>query len=161
MLPRSALSGYGGVQLESMVHGASGVGLVVLLYDTLTDELTQAQLLLANKKYQDCGRHCAKALTILAGLRETLDFERGEPVSSQLLAFYNAVTSKIMAAQVRRDPSGLAQAIELITSVRDAWRQLAANQGSPGLTKVTAIRRVDDLQSSAAAPSGAGVAAVC
>jgi len=144
-----------------MVHGATGVGLVVLLYDTLVDELTQAQLLLANKKYQDCGRHCAKALTILAGLRETLDFERGEPVSGRLLAFYNAVTSKIMGAQVRRDPTCLAQAIELVASVRDAWRQLAASQGSSGPTKVTAIRCVDGLQSSAAAPSGAGVAAVC
>lgn len=161
MLPRSALSGYGGVQLESMVHGASGVGLVVLLYDTLIDELTQAQLLLSDKKYQDCGRRCAKALTIVAGLRETLDFENGEPVAGKLLAFYNALTSKIMGAQVRRDAACLGEAVQLAASVREAWRHLEKSRGAQSSTKVTAIRLVDGLQSSAVAPSGAGVAAVC
>jgi len=158
---RFAISQYGGVHIDSIVHGASGTGLVVLLYDVLVDELTQAQILLTNRSYQACGERCARAITIIAGLRETLDFERGEPVSGKLLAFYNALTSKIMGAQVRRDPAWLGEALRLADSVREAWRSLEESRRHRTSAEVTATRRVDDLQSSAAASSGAGVAAVC
>ena len=110
------------------------------------------------KEYRDCGQQCARALTILAGLRETLDFEQGEPVASGLLRLYNSVTSKIIGAQTRRDAAWLGEAKVTLESVREAWAELAA-RNVPVRSKAVTSGYVDAPKASAVAPSGAGVAA--
>jgi flagellar protein FliS len=161
MALRSVLKGYSDSHIDAMVHGARGAQLVVILYDHLVDVLGQAKLHMQRKEYRECGTHCAKALTIVAGLRETLDFERGEPVASELLDFYNAITLKIMGAQTRRDPAWLGEAYELVMSVREAWRQLADAQSTPSTKGFATVGQVGDDRSSAVALSGAGVVAAC
>ena len=158
MAPRSVLKAYTDVQIESVAHGGRGVELVVSLYDGVIDSLSQAHLFMERKEYRDCGRQCSRALTILAGLRETIDFENGEPVASSLLKFYNAVTSKIIGAQTRKDAAWLLQASQHLKSVREAWVELAS-QRPPKSQSVVIPSSVDTSRSSAAVPSGAGVAA--
>jgi len=158
MAPHSVLKAYKDVQIESVAHGGRGAELVVMLYDGILEALGQARLFMERKQHFECGRQCSKALTILAGLRETLDFEHGEPVASNLLSFYNSVTSKIIGAQTRKDDAWLDEAVALVQSVREAWAQLAiqaATASKPALTP----GHVDTSRSSAVVPSGAGVAA--
>jgi len=158
MAPHSVLKAYKDVQIESVAHGGRGAELVVMLYDGIIEALGQARLFMERKEYRDCGRQCSKAMTIIAGLRETLDFEHGEPVAGNLLSFYNVVTSKIIGAQTRRDDAWLREAVDLVKSVREAWAQLAIQAAVASKPAVTP-GHVDTSRSSAVVPSGAGVAA--
>jgi flagellar protein FliS len=158
MAPHSVLKAYKDVQIESVAHGGRGAELVVMLYDGILESLGQARLFMERKEYLECGRQCTKALTIIAGLRETLDFEHGEPVASNLLSFYNVVTSKVIGAQTRRDDAWFREAVELVKSVREAWAQLAIQAAVASKPAVTP-GHVDTSRSSAVVPSGAGVAA--
>ena len=161
MAPRNSLKMYQDVQIESVAHGGRKADLVVVLYDHLIQHLAEAEILMGNNNFLEAGRRCSKALTIIAGLRETLDFEHGEPVAGNLLKFYNAVTSKVIGAQTRKDASWLAEAAALVRSVREAWAQLAS-QADEGLVRspmAVSSRHVDAVEASAAALSGAGVAA--
>ncbi len=158
MAPHSVLKAYKDVQIESVAHGGRGAELVVMLYDGILEALGQAELFMERKEYRDCGRQCSKAMTIIAGLRETLDFEHGEPVASNLLSFYNVITSKIIGAQTRRDHGLLEEAAALVRSVREAWAQLAIQAAVASKPAVTP-GHVDTSRSSAVVPSGAGVAA--
>jgi flagellar protein FliS len=158
MAPHSVLKAYKDVQIESVAHGGRGAELTVMLYDGILEALGQARIFMERKDYRDCGRQCSKALTIIAGLRETLDFEHGEPVASNLLSFYNVITSKIIGAQTRRDHGLLEEAAVLVRSVREAWAQLAMQAAIASKPAVTP-GHVDTSRSSAVVPSGAGVAA--
>jgi flagellar protein FliS len=158
MAPHSVLKAYKDVQIESVAHGGRGAELVVMLYDGILEALGQAQHFAYRREYRDVGRQCSKALTILAGLRDTLDFEHGEPVASNLLSFYNIITSKIIGAQTRREYGLLDEAVSLIRSVREAWAQLAVQAAVVSKPAVTP-GHVDTSRSSAVVPSGAGVAA--
>ena len=158
MAPHSVLKAYRDAGMQSVAHGGEGVDLVVALYDGVIDAIGQASIFMDRKEYRDCGRQCSRALTILAGLRETLDFEQGEPVASGLLRLYNSVTSKIIGAQTRRDAAWLGEAKVTLESVREAWAELAA-RNVPVRSKAVASGYVDAPKASAVAPSGAGVAA--
>jgi flagellar protein FliS len=158
MAPRSVLKAYQDADMQSVAHGGRGVDLVLALYDATIDAIGQAEILMSRQEYRDCGRQCSRALTILAGLRETLDFEQGEPVASSLLRLYNSVTSKIIGAQTRRDVTWFQEAKATLSSVREAWAELAART-TPVRTKAVISGYVDAAQASAVAPSGAGVAA--
>ena len=158
MAPHSVSKAYRDVEAESVALGGRGVDLVLALYSGVIDAIGQAEIFMSRKEYHDCGRQCSRALTILAGLRETLDFERGEPVASSLLRLYNSVTSKIIGAQTRRDVTWFQEARVTMGSVREAWAELAAST-TPVRSKAMISGYVGAPQASAVAPSGAGVAA--
>ena len=157
MAPPSVLKAYRDVDLQSVAHGGRGVDLVLALYDGMIDAIGQASIFMERKEYRECGRQCSRALTILAGLRETLDFERGEPVASALLRVYNVAASKIIGAQTRRDASWLGEARSTLESVREAWAQLSARGTGPAEAVIAGY--VGAGKATAVASSGAGVAA--
>jgi len=157
MAPRSVLKAYQEVSVQSVAQGGRGVDLVVALYDGMIDAIGQASVLMERKEYRGCGQQCSRALTILAGLRETLDFEHGEPVASALLRVYNVATSKIIGAQTRRDASWLNEARSTLESVRQAWAELSARGAVPA--EAVTAGYAGAVKATAVAPSGAGVAA--
>ena len=159
MAPKSLLKMYQDVQVESLAHGGRRVDLVVVLYDHVVESLREAKVFLEASDYLECGRRCSKALTIIAGLRETLDFEHGEPVASNLLKFYNVVSSKIIGAQAQKNVALLTEANELVESVRSAWIQVSSTSQTLGAEPAASSKIADASRVSAAAPSGAGVAA--
>ena len=141
MSPASALRAYQAVRSVSMAHGGKGAELVVMLYDGILESLHKIKGHTERKEWREAGQQYARALTIVAGLRETLDFDRGQPVANQLLEFYNAMTSQLVKAQASRDVVLLQNCIDLIANVRDSWGQLAA-QSSPAPVGVV-VRRVN------------------
>jgi len=119
--------------------------------------LVAGKACLERKEYREVGRHFARAMTIISGLRETLDFDNGQPVAQDLLRFYNALTSQIIHAQTRRDIELLDQCLTWVKSVRDAWGELARRAAvAPAQTR----EKVEPSRL-AAARSGAAVAAAC
>jgi flagellar protein FliS len=134
MVHRSALRAYQQVQSESIAHGGGGAELVVLLFDGIIESLSQASLCMGDKQWLPCGRHIARAQTIIAGLRETLDFDRGRPVSDDLLAFYNAMTAQLVQVQIQRDAAGLVRVISHLRDLRSAWASLVAGPSAPRLS---------------------------
>jgi len=144
---------------ESTALGGEPIDLVVALYDGVIDCLGQAQELFVRAELLEAGRKCSKALTILNGLRETLDFEQGEPVASQLLQFYNNVSSQIISAQVRKDVGLLKAASESMVSVKSAWLELAQRAGEWNVKQFLAPVHREPSNPTAVALSGAGAAA--
>jgi len=159
MAPRFGLKMYEESRFQSTALGGNSVELVIALYDGVIDCLGQARELLGRSELLEGGRKCSKALSILNGLRETLDFERGEPVASQLLQFYNVISSQIISAQVRRDVGLLSSAVESMRSVKLAWEELACQVGQGHLEKFLAPVHGDSSKPAAVALSGAGAAA--
>ena len=122
-----AIRAYTVASQESLAHGSNGAQLVVMLYDGVIDALNNAANLTYNEfDLAPFGRQISRSLSIIAGLRETLDFEGGQPVAGYLLDFYNAVSSKILLAQQKRDPQALLECVRLVSNVRESWVKLSS-----------------------------------
>lgn len=147
-----ALRAYRSVGSESMAHGGKGAELVVMLYDGILESLCKSRGHMERKEYAELGHQYSRALTIIAGLKETLDFDRGQPVADQLLEFYNALTVQLLKARTSRDFVALDACIELVRSVRSSWEELA-NQGAMSNSSIGRVRSAPNAFATAVSPA--------
>ena len=124
----SGLNAYQQVQTESLAHGGRGAELVVMLYDGVLEALASAVGCMKRKEWQPASRNFTRAMTITAGLRESLDFERGNPVADDLMRFYNSLTAQLIDAQIHRNTEKVEQCLTWVREVRSSWQQLASRE---------------------------------
>ena len=112
---------------ETASLGASPVGVVVLLYDRLAQDIHAA--VAASKTNQVEARTTAlnHALLILQQLQGRLDFAAGGAAARQLNAFYNHVRGKLLEAQIRQSPELLLAQAQAIAQIREVWAEVERN----------------------------------
>jgi len=120
-LARAAAT-YQNVQVTSR----SPLELVVLLYDGALAALEQARSALARGDLVTKGEALSRALAIIVHLQGTLNMEAGGEVAVRLDALYDHVVERVTAANVQRDIHPLDDAIRALSTVRDAWDEIAS-----------------------------------
>jgi flagellar protein FliS len=82
------------------------------------------------------GTHFGRALAILGELRGTLDHDAGGALAGRLDSLYDYIARRLLQAQLNNDERALDEVVNLLTPVRDAWRQIrgsfVASQGGAG-----------------------------
>jgi flagellar secretion chaperone FliS len=106
---------------EGTARGASGVRLVIFLYEQAIQDLRQALHAMKEGNVEVRTRHLNHALSVIGHLQGTLDRERGGKVGRDLDRFYNTVRSCLMEAQARVSQEVLNEQIACLLSVREAW----------------------------------------
>lgn len=115
------IQAYQQVQTESR----SPLELVVMLYDGALASVVQARDAAARGDVRQRGAAVSKALSIVGGLRETLDQDQGGAVAIELERLYDYVTRRLLDVTARQDIAALTEVHALLTKVRDAWHQIA------------------------------------
>lgn len=108
---------------RSAINGASPIGLVIALYDTLSGDLRRAATAIRNN---DIERRCSElnhAALVLGQLENWIDKDNGEELSKNLATFYTYLRSKMLEASFKKNASTLDSLIELVLQVRTAWQQ--------------------------------------
>lgn len=121
--PVHATSAYRQVQVEA---STSPLELVVMLYDGALASLIQARDALARKDMATKRRAMSKALSIVGHLQSTLDMDQGQAVAAELDRLYLYVTERLLEANMQGTTDPLDESIKLLTTLRDAWSQVAA-----------------------------------
>jgi len=114
MDPRSAYR-------ENAVRGASGVRLVIFLYEQAIQDLRWAAQAMAEGNVELRTQHLNHAISVIGHLQGTLDRERGGKVSRNLEAFYNCVRSRLIEAQARVSEEIVNEQVSYLLSLREAW----------------------------------------
>jgi flagellar secretion chaperone FliS len=106
---------------ENAVRGASRVGLVVLLYEQMIEDLRQAIDALEQKRVEQRTRHINHAILVIGHLQGTLNLAQGGKVARSLDAFYNFLRGRLVEAQGNASKQLLREQIEILLSLRTAW----------------------------------------
>ncbi|ADZ72383.1 flagellar export chaperone FliS [Polymorphum gilvum] len=107
---------------------------VVLLYDEVVNALTHAEQHARLGRYDVAFERGQRAVTILRGLRGTLDMDRGGTLAQQLCDTYTRNIFAINAAIGKADAAERLRALVLgLVALRDAFAALAAMEprGTP------------------------------
>ena len=107
--------------------------LVQLLFEGLTDRIALARSALAKKDYEGRAEAVTRAQKILFGLRDSLDFDKGGELATNLDSLYEYCLRRLTNAHAREDDSIFGEVMDLMVTIRDAWKQLPA---APKLAKV-------------------------
>ena len=115
---------------QSSARGASAVGLIVALYDTILRDFRRALEAFDAGHVETRVSELNHALTVIAHLKNVLDHERGGEAAAHFARFYDVTRRMIVDVNFAKKRSPLIELIELYTSLRQAWqeadRQLAS-----------------------------------
>src|SRR3954469_2152222 len=122
--------------LAESVATASPGRLLVMLYDRLVVDLAQgAEALRAGDRAVGSG-HLLHAQDIIAELRSSLDLTAWDGATG-LAQLYGFLVKQLIQANVQGDAEIVAQCVELVEPLRDAWREaLMISQSAVGAARV-------------------------
>ena len=124
MNPQTALKSYAKVQYRSNVEIASPHRLIDMLYEGAIERMVQAKGAMEYGNIEMKGAKINSAISIVGGLRESLNTDVGGDLAMNLDNLYVYIQTILAAAHSRNDASKLDEAIALLGDLRSAWKQI-------------------------------------
>ncbi|MGV6857379.1 MAG: flagellar export chaperone FliS [bacterium] len=126
----SALLAKQGTDAYKQVHRVSGVEaadphkLVDMLMGGALENIASAKGHMQRNEIAEKGQCISKSISIIEGLRGSLNHEQGGEVSGNLDALYEYMESRLLKANLQNDTEALDEVISLMIEIRGAWNQI-------------------------------------
>jgi flagellar protein FliS len=117
---------------ETASLGASPVGVVILLYDRLAQDIHAAIAAMKSADVEARSSSINHGLLILQQLQGSLDFAAGGAAARQLDVFYSHIRGKLLEAQIRQSPEMLLAQAQAIAQVRQSWAEVERSSAANG-----------------------------
>src|ERR1700761_7283103 len=102
---------------KSAIEGASSIGLIIVLFDTLAGDLRRAAAAIRKNDIEKRCRELDHASLVLGQLESWVDAEKGGESARALSQFYGYVRATMMEASVTQSATVLDTQIETILQV--------------------------------------------
>ena len=106
---------------SNAVTTASPGEVTLMLYNGCLRFMKAARTAIEKKDIEKKNENLIKAQNIISELRVTLNMEL--EVSNNLMAMYEYIMRRLIEANVKNDTAILDEAAELVTDLRDTWKQ--------------------------------------
>jgi len=141
MNTRSALKSYDQVRAHVQTEGASSHRLIQVLMEGAMEKIRVAKGLIERKEIPEKVRQINWALSIIDGLRGSLDMEKGGEIANNLEALYDYMQRRLVVANVENDPTILDEVAGLMLEIKSAWDAVPEN-----ISKETSLHTPDQSQ---------------
>ena len=133
---RSALKQYHQVGVQSAVEQASPHRLIQMLMEGVLSRIASAIGHMTRGETEAKGRHISMAISIIDGLRGSLDHNKGGEIASNLDALYDYMCRRLLEANLKNDAGMLAEVRSLMHQIKSGWDAIAeqadgARTGAP------------------------------
>jgi flagellar protein FliS len=115
---------YEQVGVRSQVEGAAPERLVQLMLEGALDRVNLARGAMENGQVAVKGERIGKAISLVEGLRASLDHERGGDLAGNLDALYDYVTRRLVEANLHDDTAILDEVTGLLREIKQAWDRI-------------------------------------
>ncbi len=121
------VSAYQSVGAGGAIGGASRERLVQMLLDGALERIATAKGHIQRGEAAQKGEQIGKAISIVDGLRGSLNPEAGE-ISQNLGDLYVYISGRLLTANAEADPAILDEVADLLREIRSAWDVILAGQ---------------------------------
>jgi flagellar protein FliS len=108
---------------QAAVSGASPVGLIVALYDTILRDFARALRALQDGNVEARVSELNHSLLVIGHLQSVLNFEQGGDAAKIFEHFYDITRGMILHANIAATPESIQELIDMYGSMRQAWFQ--------------------------------------
>ncbi|MCW5585858.1 MAG: flagellar export chaperone FliS [Chromatiales bacterium] len=140
---RSGVAQYGKVAAESEVAYASPHRLVQMLMEGALEKVATAKGCIERNDLEGKSRQITWAMSIINGLRTSLDMDAGGAIAVNLDDLYAYMTRRLIDASAQNDANALSEVIDLLLEIKGAWDTCSAGGAQCGRHKYAAARRSD------------------
>jgi flagellar protein FliS len=129
----SAVKQYSQVGVATGIEQASPHRLIQMLMGGAIDRIAIAKGAMERKDTANKGAHISWAISIIDGLRASLDKNAGGEIAQNLDDLYDYMIRRLMRANMEDNPDLLDEVLSLLRSIKTAWdtlpKQLHSNAG--------------------------------
>ncbi|WP_188151681.1 flagellar export chaperone FliS [Teredinibacter waterburyi] len=119
-----AVDSYAKVHNTASANVASPHKLIDMLYQGAIERVVQAKGAIEYGNIELRGKKINSAISIIGGLRMSLDSEKGGDIAENLDALYVYIQGVLARAHIKADLSLLDESLKLLTDMRDTWKQI-------------------------------------
>lgn len=127
-----ALKEYNKVNLQAGIESASPHRLIQMLIDGALTRIVQAKGHMQAKSTRQKGEDISMAISIIGGLRDSLDHKKGGAIAENLDSLYEYMTYRLMEANLKNDISLLDEVRNLLMEIKTAWDAIATHPSVVG-----------------------------
>ena len=143
----NALNTYNQVAVQANATDASSHRLIQMLLEGALEKIATAKGHMARGQIAGKGRHIGWAISIVSGLRASLDMPAGGEIAQNLDALYDYMVRRLLHANINDDSVALDEVTGLLREVKSAWDAIPEH-----------VQRAHAQGSAAAAPARAAAA---
>ena len=126
---RSPAETYAKVGVDVAVETSDPHRLVMMLFDAAVAAVSMARIHMSANEIPQKGAAISKAIDLITnGLAASLDVEAGGELAERLAALYDYMAQRLLFANLKNSMAALDEVSELLSSLRDAWAQIAPGQ---------------------------------
>ncbi len=130
---QKALHQYSQTAVETSINTASPHRLVQMLMEGVQDKIRIARLQMERKELGEKAKSITCAISIVDGLRMSLDKETGGDIAQNLDDVYDYMVRRLIDANLSNEPEILDEVTALMQQIKEAWDTIA-NVESTGVT---------------------------
>ena len=119
---QEAVNQYRSIELQTRIETASAHELTHLLMQGARSHISTAQGYIERKQITEKGEHIGKAISIIEGLRTSLDHEQGGEIAVNLDRLYDYIQQILLKANLDNDILLLLEANKLLAEIHEAWQ---------------------------------------
>jgi len=119
----TALAQYGQMKQQAAQY-ASPHQLILLLFNGAIESLNVATGAIENKNIELRGKHISRAVSIVNGLRDMLDIDKGGEVADNLFSLYSYMAKEIFSAGFHNDKETLVNISKMLMDIRGSWEKI-------------------------------------
>ena len=120
----SAVDEYARLGVRTDIETASPHRLILLLIDGALEKLRAARRAMEQSKIADKGANISWAISIIDGLRASLNLEQGGEIAANLDRLYDYMTRTLVEANLNGDRSKLDEVEALLNELKAGWRAI-------------------------------------
>lgn len=126
---RSPAQSYAKVSVDAAVETSDPHRLVLMLFDGAISAVSLARIHMNSGDIAQKGMAISKAINLVTnGLQASLDKEAGGELAERLAALYEYMTQRLLFANLKNNVAALDEVAELLTSLREAWAEIAPDK---------------------------------
>ncbi|AOE86520.1 flagellar export chaperone FliS [Pseudomonas sp. TCU-HL1] len=121
----AALKQYQSVNTQAQAVDASPHRLIQMLMEGGLTRLAQARGAIERGQPAQKGELIGKAIAIIGGLRDGLNFEQGGEIAANLDSLYEYMVSRLLEANLKSDAALVDEVAGLLRNVKTGWDGIA------------------------------------
>jgi flagellar protein FliS len=121
MAYRNQVNRYSAVNVDAMLEDASPHKLIQMLMSGFLMRINAAKGAIDRGDFQEKSIQISKAVSIVGGLMEGVDIEKGGEIAINLISLYEYINARLFQATAENNVEILDEVQSLIREVKEAW----------------------------------------
>lgn len=124
---RNALQQYKQINVQTGVTQATPHRLIQMLMEGALEKIAMAKGFMGRGEVAEKGSHISWAISIIDGLRMSLDKDSGGAVAANLDRLYDYMERQLLLANTRNEPALLDEVAGLMREIKSGWDAIPEN----------------------------------